>query len=128
MINKVNMDTLKEEFNFSEYIPLHKHKYNNKNQKYIFVERNNEDQIINKIHISINDIKNLLCKYNDKCFDKSCSLIHIVKPDFIKNYNNYIILEKKKNILFKSESCKNGDNCVYHMKNKCKYRHNDDPI
>lgn len=58
------------------------------------MEKNNKDQIIKKIHISINDIKNLLykyiCRYNDKCFDETCSLKHNIKPDFTKNYRNLI--------------------------------------
>lgn len=66
------------------------------------------------------------CKYNNKCFNKSCTLTHVIKPDIKKNYKEYIFLEKEKNPFFKSESCKNDD-CKYHIVNKCKYKHIDDP-
>lgn len=85
IINKINLKTLKEEFNTNKYIPLCKYKYK-EIEKFIIIEKNdkNKEQVINKIHISINDIKNssykdILCKYNDNCSDKSCILIHIIE-------------------------------------------------
>jgi hypothetical protein len=133
IINKIKLKTLNEEFNCNNYISLHKYKYNKKNEKFIIVEKNDKKEIVNKIHISINDIKdelykNILCKYNNKCFDITCKLIHIIEPDKEENYKSYINLEKKKNMTFKTKNCKNNNDCMYHLKNKCKYIHKNDPI
>jgi hypothetical protein len=132
MINKFDLNILKEQFNFNNYNPLNKYfiNENEKNEKFIIIEKGNNNEIVKKIHISINSIKRLLykniCRYNGKCFNNLCDLIHTIKPDIKKNYKEYIVLEKDKNILFKSQSCKNVD-CKYHIINKCKYKHNDDP-
>lgn len=135
MINKINSKTLKEEFNFNKYFPLYKYNNkNNENEKFIIIEKKDlyGKQIINKIHLNIKDLEELLfkniCKYNNKCFDKSCNLIHAINPNIDKNYEKYIVSEKNKNKLFKTNFCKNNDNCIYHLKNKCKYIHEDDPI
>lgn len=97
MINKVNLNTLKEEFNFNKYFHLSKYKYDNRteeNEKLIIIEKNkiHENQIINKIHVSIKDLKELLYKniYRDnKSFNKSCELIHIVRSDINNNHKRY---------------------------------------
>lgn len=132
IINKFDLKILKEQFNFNNYVPLYKYSINksNKDKKFIIIEKDNDNEIVKKIHISTNSIKRILykknCKYNDKCFNKSCNLIHTIKPDIEKNYKEYIILERKKNILFKLKDCNNID-CKYHVINKCKYKHTDDP-
>lgn len=132
IINKFDLKILKEQFNFNNYNPLYEYIINksDKDKKFIIVEKGNNNEIIKKIHISINSIKRLLhkniCKYNDKCFNKFCNLIHTIKPDIEKNYKEYIILERKKNMFFKLQNCNNVD-CKYHIINKCKYKHDDDP-
>jgi len=132
IINKFDLKILKEQFNFNNYSPLYKYSINKnwKDKKFIIVEKSNNDEVVKKIHISLNNIKRLLykniCKYNDKCFNKSCNLIHYINPDIEKNYDSYIISERKKNTLFKLQNCKNVD-CKYHIIRKCKYKHHDDP-
>lgn len=133
IINKFNLNTLEEEINFNDYISLCKYfidKNNQDNNNFIVVEKNQNNKIIKKVHISIDSMKRLLykniCKYNNKCFNKSCNLIHTIKPDIEKNYEEYIILERKKNRFFKLQNCKNVD-CKYNIINKCKYKHNEDP-
>ena len=132
MINKFDIKILKEQFNLNNYKILYKYTINNndKDKNFIIIEKGTNDKIIKKIHISINSIKRLLykniCKYNNKCFNKSCNLIHTIKPDIEKNYEEYIILERKKNRFFKLQNCKNVD-CKYNIINKCKYKHNEDP-
>lgn len=132
IINKIDLKMLKEQFNFNNYTPLYKNHISKDEEykKFIIIEKGINDEIVKKIHISINSIKGLLykniCKYNNKCFNKSCNLIHTIKPDIEKNYKEYIISERKKNTVFKLKDCKNVD-CKYHIINKCKYKHKDDP-
>lgn len=130
IINKIDLKMLKEQFNFNNYKSLHKfiNNKNEKNNKFIILEKDNNEQIIKKIHISVDDMKKIICKYNNRCFNDLCNFIHINKPDSDKNYKNYIILEKKRNILFKSKNCQNGNNCKYHMKRQCIYKHDDDSL
>lgn len=67
LINKINLKNLKEEFNFNNYIPLYKYildyKYN-ENKKFILIEKN-KNIISKKIHITMDDMKKILCKYNN---------------------------------------------------------------
>jgi hypothetical protein len=130
IINKFDLNILEEQFNFNNYKSLHKfiNDKNEKNKKFIILEKNNNKQIIKKILISIDDIKKVICRYNNRCFNNSCKFIHVIKPVFNKNYKDYIILEKEKNILFKSKNCQKGNNCKYHMKRQCIYKHDDDPL
>ena len=133
IINKVFLNTLKEEFNFNNFNPLYLFNIKDNFQKYILVEKNNNGNIIKKVHISVNDIKRLIyqnkaCSFNDRCFNKICKFKHIIKPNIEENYKNYIILEKEKNSLFKTQDCKKGDDCEKHIKNKCIFKHEDDPI
>lgn len=96
IINKINLENLNEEFSFTNYFPLYKYKYenvnkNNEDEKFIIIEKKDiyEKQTINKIHLSIKELKNLfhknICKYNDKCFENSCKLIHIIRSNINKN-------------------------------------------
>lgn len=137
LINKFDLKLLKEQFNLNNYISLFRYfnkkinKYN-ENKKFIIIEINKNNELIKKIHISIDNIKKLLnnniCKYNDKCFNKSCKLNHISEPDIEKNYEEYIMLKRKLNTLFKTKMCKKDENCMKHIENKCIFIHKDDPI
>lgn len=135
LINKINLSNLEQHFNLGNYISLSKYKYFNKNdkdEKFIIIEIDKNSEPIKKIHVSTNSIKKLLynniCKYSDKCFNKSCKLIHIITPDIEENYKEYIKLKRKINPLFKTKICTNGDNCTKHIENKCIFIHEDDPI
>lgn len=137
LINKVNLSNLEQHFNLNSYISLSKYKYFNKNfnkndkdQNFLIIEINKNSEVIKKIHISTDNIKKILydnfCKYNDKCFNKSCKLIHIIEPDIEENYKEYIKLKRKINPLFKTKKCTNGDNCTKNMENKCIFIHEND--
>lgn len=81
MINKVCLNKLEVYYNFNMFKPLLDIKYNFK--KYLIIEKIDE-KVIKKIHASINDIKyiihkNNLCIHNNKCFNKSCKLNHLIK-------------------------------------------------
>jgi hypothetical protein len=133
-LNKVDINKLEEYYNFNnfKYI-LNINDIINKNyEKYLIIEKRN-DIIYRKTRISINDIKilfnkNNLCLYNNKCFNKYCNLKHLKNPDIEKNYKEYINYKRKINPLFKTQHCKNGDNCKQNMKSKCIFIHNNDPI
>lgn len=119
IINKFNLKDLKEEFNFNNYIPLYKYILNYKydeNKKYILIEKR-KDFIYKKIHITMNDIKKQFYKYNNDYVNKTS------KIGIQTKYKNYIILEEKDDSLFRKEICKNDNNCIYYLKNQCKYKH-----
>lgn len=61
IVNKMNLNNLKEVFNFKSYIPLHKYK-NIKYKNFIIIEKDDENKICKKIHASIESINNLLNK------------------------------------------------------------------
>lgn len=133
-INKVDINKLKEYYNLNnfKYLLNINSIINKKTEKYLIIEKE-DDIIYRKTRISIEDIKNLfnknkICLYNDKCFNKYCNLKHLIKPDIEENYKEYIKFKRKINPLFKTQNCKNGDDCKQNMENKCIFIHNDDPI
>lgn len=133
MINKVFLDTLEEYFNFNNFKPFRLSNINYNIEKYILIEKDINGKINNKIHVSKNDIKDIIhknkyCIFNKECFNKNCKYKHFIKPNIEENYKKHIFLEKKKNPLFKSQNCKNGNVCKKHEQNKCIFRHEDDPI
>lgn len=133
-INKVDVNKFKEYYNFNKfkYLLDINNNINKKIEKYLIVEKDDK-KIYRKIHVSINNIENLfyknkLCLYNNKCYNKYCKLNHIIKPDIENNYKEYIKFKRKINPLFKTQNCKNGDDCKQNMENKCIFIHKDDPI
>lgn len=63
LINKIYLKTLEEYFNFNNFYPLRDTKYSNI-EKYILIEKDDNNKIIKKIHISEKTIKEL--KSNNK--------------------------------------------------------------
>lgn len=86
------------------------------NKKYVFIKNNNKE-------------KKEDCKYKLKCINPKCIFNHPINYDLNTAYKQYIIEEKNKNNKFKSLICNNSDEtCPNHKYNKCKFRHQNDPI
>lgn len=57
MLNKTNMKTLNIEINLNNYIKLENYNFNTKFDKFILIEKDKSDKIINKIHADLDTIK-----------------------------------------------------------------------
>jgi hypothetical protein len=102
---------------------------NSVNQKYD--ERVKNIILDNKryIFIKINNKEKEYCKYKFKCINPNCNFNHPINYDLNSAYKQYIIEEKNKNSNFKTLNCNNSDEmCPNHKYNKCKFRHQNDPI
>lgn len=106
IINKIYLKTLEEHFNFNNFYPLLDFKCNNL-EKYILIEKDDNDNIIKKLHISKKYIKELTyynknCNLNNKCFNKMCKFKHPINFDLEKNFKEYTVLKKKSNLYRKN--------------------------
>lgn len=134
IINKVFLDNLNEYHNLNNFKNLISIKYNIKYNfdKYLIIEKDKNLKILRKIIISKEYIEqyiiNKICRYNNKCYNKSCKYIHLSNPNIESNYRNYILFQKNINKLFKTKPCINKKDCKKHIENKCIFLHNDDPI
>lgn len=126
----------------------------NKNYYYTYIIKNGKIKILNKgkindkegqiyneniIDILFSDKKYIIkvkneIKNNGTCINKSdcinprCHFIHPDGHNVYDSYKKYIIEKRMKNPYFKTINCVNKDNCIENNYNKCKYKHENDPI
>lgn len=73
-------------------------------------------------------IKKEDCKYKLKCINPNCKFSHPENYDLNLAYKQYIVEERNINPMFKSLDCNFNDICPKHKYNKCKFKHQNDPI